>query len=85
MNLNPWNKTGTGIQILIRLPVFLVQVKTRNNFKKLQVMIIMKDKMIVIREPKTFHFKFDLPKDVERNWKHEIELIIKHNKSLAEH
>ena len=47
-------------------------------------MIIMKDKMIVIREPKTFHFKFDLPKDVERNWKHEIELIIKHNESLAE-
>lgn len=48
-------------------------------------MIIMKDKMIVIREPKTFHFKFDLPKDVERNWKHEIELIIKHNESLAEY
>lgn len=48
-------------------------------------MIIMKDKMIVIREPKTFHFNFDLLKDVERNWKHEIELIIKHNESLAEH
>ena len=45
----------------------------------------MKDKMIVIREPKTFNFKFDLPKDVERKWKHEIELIIKHNESLAEH
>ena len=45
----------------------------------------MKDKMIVIREPKTFHFNFGLLKDVERNWKHEIELIIKHNESLAEH
>ena len=48
-------------------------------------MIIMKDKMIVIREPKTFHFNFDLLKNVERNWKHENELIIKHNESLAEH
>ena len=40
--------------------------------------------MIVIREPKTFYFDFDQPKDVEMNLKHEIEYIIKINESLAE-
>ena len=39
---------------------------------------------IVIRDPKTFSFNFDLPKDVDENLKREIELIIKSNKSLAE-
>ena len=39
---------------------------------------------IVIRDPKTFCFNFDLPKDVDENLKREIELIIKSNKSLAE-
>ena len=39
---------------------------------------------IVIRDPKTFCFNFNLPKDVDENLKHEIELIIKSNKSLAE-
>ena len=38
---------------------------------------------IVIRDPKTFCFNFNLPKDVDENLKHEIELIIKSNKSLA--
>ena len=38
---------------------------------------------LVIRESKTFHFYFDLPKDVDINLKHEIEFIIKHNGSLA--
>ena len=40
--------------------------------------------MIVIRDPKTFCFSFDWPKDVDENWKHEIEFIIKSNESLAE-
>ena len=40
--------------------------------------------MIVIRDPKTFYFDFDQPKDVEMNLKHEIEYIIKINESLAE-
>ena len=35
----------------------------------------MERKKIVIREPKTFYF--DLPKDVDKNLKHEIEFIIK--------
>ena len=33
--------------------------------------------MIVIRKSKTFCFNFDIPKDVDQNLKHEIELIIK--------
>ena len=40
--------------------------------------------MILIRDSKTFYFNFDWPKDVDENLKHEIEFIIKSNKSLAE-
>ena len=40
--------------------------------------------MIVIRDPKTFCFNFDWPKDVDENLKHEIEFIIKSNESLAQ-
>ena len=40
--------------------------------------------MILIRDPKTFCFRFDLPKDVDENLKHEIEFIIKSNESFAE-
>ena len=35
--------------------------------------------MVVIREPKTFCFDFDLPKYVNKNLKHETEFIIKSN------
>ena len=40
--------------------------------------------MIAIKDPKTFCFNFDWPKDVDENLKHEIEFIIKSNESLAE-
>ena len=40
--------------------------------------------MIVMRDPKTFDFDFDWPKDVDENLKHETEFIIKSNESLAE-
>ena len=40
--------------------------------------------MVVIRDPKTFWFNFDLPKYDDENWKHKIEFIIKNNESLAE-
>ena len=40
--------------------------------------------MIVIRDPKTFYFNFDWPKDVDGNLKHEIENIIRGIESLAE-
>ena len=43
----------------------------------------MKENMIVIRDPKTFCFNFDWPKDVYENLKHEIEFVIKTNESLA--
>ena len=38
------------------------------------------DNMLVIREPKTFHF--DLPEYIHKNLKHEIEFIIKRNESI---
>ena len=37
----------------------------------------MEENMIVIRDPKTIHFNFDLPKDVDENLKREIEFIRK--------
>ena len=40
--------------------------------------------MIVIRDPQTFYFDFDQPKNVDENLKHKIEFIIKSNESLAE-
>ena len=44
----------------------------------------MEENIVVIRDPKTFCFNFDWPKDVDENLKHEIEFIIKTNESLAE-
>ena len=40
--------------------------------------------MTGIRDPKTFCFNFDFPKDVDENLKCEIKFIIKSNESLAE-
>ena len=40
--------------------------------------------MVVITEQKTFYFDFDWPKNINKNLKHEIEFIIKSNKSVAE-
>ena len=37
----------------------------------------MEENMIVIRDSKTFCFKFDWPKDVDESFKHEIEYRIK--------
>ena len=44
----------------------------------------MKENTIVVRDPKTFYFHFDWPKNVDENLKHEIKFIIKSNESLAE-
>ena len=44
----------------------------------------MEENMIVIRDPKTFCFNFDWPKDVEENLKYEMEFVIKNSESLAE-
>ena len=37
----------------------------------------MEEDMVVIREPKTFYFHFDWPKNVDENLKHEIKVIVK--------
>ena len=39
--------------------------------------------MIVIREPQSFYFDFDLPKKVDENLKHAIKFFIKNNESFA--
>ena len=39
--------------------------------------------LVIITEPKTIHF--DLPKDVNKSLKYEVDSIIKHNTFLAEH
>ena len=44
----------------------------------------MEEKMIVIRDSRTFCFNFDWSKYVDENLKHEIEFIVKSNESLAE-
>ena len=40
--------------------------------------------LVVIRDPKTFSLNFDWPGCVDENFKHEIEFIIRSNKSLAD-
>ena len=40
--------------------------------------------MVVIKDPKTFCFNFDWPKQVDEKLKHEIEFIIKSNGYLTE-
>ena len=45
-------------------------------------------KLVIITEPKAIYFDFIsfwLSKDVDNNFKYEIDFIIKHNERLAEH
>ena len=39
--------------------------------------------MVVINEPKTIYFDFDLPKSIDNNWKQETEYIKKSHEALA--
>ena len=75
-------------RLLTRLLILLAQIKSRSNSYKLkneirQILyllyqhnkitnIIMGENMTVIKDPKTFCFNFDWPKDVAENLKHEI-------------
>ena len=67
---------------------YIFSVNTINYQKSLQqfnqVIIMMEQNMVVIRDPKTFWFSFEWPKDVDENLKDEIEFIINSNKSVAE-
>ena len=44
----------------------------------------MEENIVVMKDPKTFYFYFDWPKDVEKNLKHETEYIIEIYESLVE-
>ena len=57
-----------------QIPYLLCQ---HHKITKNQVIIIMEESMIAIRDPKTFYFDFDWPKDVTENLKDEIKFIIK--------
>ena len=48
-----------------------------------QIIIIMEENMIMIRDRKTFCFNSDWPKYVDDNLKHEIELIIESNEYFS--
>ena len=49
-----------------------------------QVIVIMGEKMTVIREPKTFYFDSDRSRNTDENFKCEIEFIIQSSESLTE-
>ena len=50
-----------------------------------QVITMMEENTIVIRDRKPFFFGFDWSKDIDENLNHEIYFITKSNESLAEH
>ena len=62
--------------------------KSLQKFKEATIImkenVIMEENIVVIRDPKTFHFSFDFPKDVDENLKREVEFIINSNEPLAE-
>ena len=62
--------------------IFCISViKSPKKFN--QAIIIMEENIIVIRDPKTFCFNLDWPKDVDENVKQKTEFIIKSIYSLA--
>ena len=44
----------------------------------------MEENITLTRDPKTFYFDFDWPKDLDKNLKHKTQFIIKSNKFLPE-
>ena len=80
-------KNSDKLKIEIREILYLLYqhnkiTKKVNQFN--QVIIIMEETIILIKDPKTFYFNFDWPKDVDKNSKHKIEFIRKSYESLAE-
>ena len=68
------------IQQILYLLYQLNKIKSLQEFN--EVIVIMKENMIVRRDPKTFCFSFDFPKNVDENLKRKIEFIIKSNELL---
>ena len=57
--------------------------KKVNQFN--QVIIIMEETIILIKDPKTFYFNFDWPKDVDKNSKHKTKQMDHMNLFLTCH
>ena len=70
------------MQILYLLYYRNKSLKNLQQFN--DVITIMEENMIVIRNIKTFCFNFDLSKDFDENWNCKIEFNRKRNESLAE-
>ena len=75
---------------------FISIIKSLKNLQQFnQIILIVEQNMIVIRNPKTFCFNFDWLKDVDENFKYEIEFIkneteqlllkYKHGNNIDEH
>ena len=78
----------TTNKLLTRFPVLLEQINAENNSSKLkneirQILYLLhqhnknpkamtEKSMVLIREPKTFYFDFDLSKEADKNLKYEI-------------
>lgn len=57
--------------------IYIFFINIKKSPKNMGVYI--KGNLAVIREPKTFHFNFDLPEHVVSNLKHETKFIISFN------
>ena len=75
-------KLKNEIRQILYLQILLYQYSRIT--KRVYNNLIMEENMIMIRDPKIFWFNFDWPKEVDENFKHEIEFIIKSNESSAE-
>ena len=75
-------KLKNEIRQILYLQILLYQYSKIT--KRVYNNLIMEENMIMIRDPKIFWFNFDWPKEVDENFKHEIEFIIKSNESSAE-
>ena len=80
---NNSNKLKYGIRQILYLlyPYNKITKKSLQQFN--QVITIMEESMIVIRNPKIFCFKFGWPKYVDESLNHENEFIIKNNESFG--
>ena len=71
LQIKKWNQTNTT-------SLYQHNKITKKSLQEFNEVII------IIRDPKTFYFNFDPPKDVDENLKNEIEYITKNNESLTE-
>ena len=80
---NNSNKLKNTIREILYLSYQHRKINKKSFQQFHQVITIVGETIIVIRDPKTFCFNLDWPIVVDENVKHEIEFMIKNNESLA--